>query len=232
MVATSSTAVRIPPRAATAGWRRAQRAYRSRALVRRARIGSSSRNRRRSSAIASAVGVAVARVLVDRLQDDRLQVARDPRVDRPRPRRLVALDLLDQRQRGRASRRPAGASAARRGSGPASRRRPGRRPGRGTARAPCSGACPGCRRSGSGSSSSALARPKSVIQTTPVGVEQQVRRLDVAVEDAAGVRRGPGPRPPAGRSGPRSAVIRPGAATRPPRAGPRPAAPPRCPGRP
>ena len=36
-------------------------------------------------------------------------------------------------------------------------------------------------------SSSALARPKSVIQTTPVGVEQQVRRLDVAVNDAARV---------------------------------------------
>ena len=36
-------------------------------------------------------------------------------------------------------------------------------------------------------SSSALARPKSVIQTTPVGVQQQVRRLDVAVDDAAGV---------------------------------------------
>ena len=36
------------------------------------------------------------RVLVDRLQDDRLQVARDPRVDRPRPRRLLGLDLLDQ----------------------------------------------------------------------------------------------------------------------------------------
>ena len=36
-------------------------------------------------------------------------------------------------------------------------------------------------------SSSALARPKSVIQTTPGVVQQQVRRLDVAVDDAAGV---------------------------------------------
>ena len=32
--------------------------------------------------------------------------------------------------------------------------------------------------------SSALARPKSVTQTVPAGVEQEVRRLDVAVEDA------------------------------------------------
>ena len=50
------------------------------------------------------------------------------RVDRPRPGRLDGLDLLGQRQRGRASRRPAGGSAARRGSGPARRRRRGRPP--------------------------------------------------------------------------------------------------------
>ena len=35
-------------------------------------------------------------VLLDRLQDDRLQVARDPGVERPGPRRLLGLDLLDQ----------------------------------------------------------------------------------------------------------------------------------------
>ena len=78
-------------------------------------------------------------------------------------------------------------SAARRGSDPGRRRRRGRPPRRGTARAPCSGACRGCRRSAVRPSSSALARPKSVIQTTPVGVQQQVRRLDVAVDDAAGM---------------------------------------------
>ena len=50
-------------------------------------------------------------------------------------------------------------------------------------------------------SSSALARPKSVIQTTPGGVEQQVRRLDVAVDDPAGVGVGQALRRLAGRSG-------------------------------
>ena len=55
IVAPISTAVSTPPRLATAGWRRAQRSDRSAAPARRARIGSSSRNRRRSSAIASAV---------------------------------------------------------------------------------------------------------------------------------------------------------------------------------
>ncbi len=54
IVAPTSTAVSMPPRIAIAGLRRAQRRYRSAAPTRRARIGSSSRNRRRSSAIASA----------------------------------------------------------------------------------------------------------------------------------------------------------------------------------
>ena len=57
--------------------------------------------------------------------------------------------------------------------------------GRRTARGPCSGACRRCRRCGSGRRrSAALARPKSVTQTVPLEVEQQVRRLDVAVQDA------------------------------------------------
>ena len=53
MTATSN-AVRTPPRTAIAGLRRAHRQYRSAALAWRARIGSSARNRRRSSPIASA----------------------------------------------------------------------------------------------------------------------------------------------------------------------------------
>ena len=44
---------------------------------------------------------------------------------------------------------------------------------------------------------SALARPKSVTQIVPCEVEQQVGRLDVAVEDPVGVGIVPGPRPPA-----------------------------------
>ena len=38
------------------------------------------------------------RVLIDRLQDDRLQVARDAGIDGPRLLRLLGLDLLDQLQ--------------------------------------------------------------------------------------------------------------------------------------
>ena len=51
------------------------------------------------------------------------------------------------------------------------------------------------------SPSSHLARPKSVTQALPSGVEQQVRRLDVAMQDAQRVRHGPARRPPGPRSG-------------------------------
>ena len=67
-------------------------------LACRARIGSSSRNRRRSSAIASADCVPRLRVLLDRLQDDRLQVARDAGVEgrgRAGSSVLISLDQLE-----------------------------------------------------------------------------------------------------------------------------------------
>ena len=97
-----------------------------RADARRARIGSSARNRRRSSAIASAdwyrafgsFSIAF-RTIVSRSRGIRA-------VDRPGPRRLLGLDLLDQLEPVRRRRTPAGASAARRGSAPGRRRRPGR----------------------------------------------------------------------------------------------------------
>ena len=57
--------------------------------ARRARIGRSSRNERRSSARSPAVGVPVAGLAGRRLQDDRLQVQRDGPVERPRPGRLL-----------------------------------------------------------------------------------------------------------------------------------------------
>ena len=46
------------------------------------------------------------RVLLDRLEHDRLEIARDPQIDRPRLLRLLGLDLLDQGQpvRGRETR--------------------------------------------------------------------------------------------------------------------------------
>ena len=53
-VTATSNAVSTPPRTAITGLRRAHRQYRSAALTWRARIGSSARNRPRSSAIASA----------------------------------------------------------------------------------------------------------------------------------------------------------------------------------
>ena len=64
--------------------------------TRRARIGRSSRNRRRSSASASAVAYRWCRVARHRLEDDRLQVARDPRVELPRTGRVLVQDLVHQ----------------------------------------------------------------------------------------------------------------------------------------
>ena len=134
--------------------------------TRRARIGRSSRNRRRSSASSPAVGyrragsLAIAlRTIVSRSRGIRA-------VELARRRRLVVRDLLDQLQPGRPPRTPAAASAARRASAPARRRRSAGRTGPGTAPAPCSAACRRCRRCAVRSSApSALARPKSVTQT-------------------------------------------------------------------
>ncbi len=163
-------------------------------------------------------GVAAPRVGVDRLEDHRLQVERDRRVELPRAGRLGLGDLADQlgpvgRRRGRA-----GGSQLVEGQAQAVDVAPGVAFARGTARGPCSGACRRGRRSGSGRRGSiALARPKSATQTTPVGVEQQVGRLDVAVQDP--LRRGragglghlpadPGDPAPVARPG----VLRPGPA--------------------
>ena len=81
---------------AITGLRRAHRQYRSAALTWRARIGSSARNRRRSSPIASAVGYRAfgsfsiaLRTIVSRSRG----IAQSMR---PGPRRLLGLDLLDQ----------------------------------------------------------------------------------------------------------------------------------------
>ena len=95
-VASTSTPVSTPPSTAIAGLRRAHRQYRSAALTWRARIGSSARNRLRSSPIASAdwyralgsFSIAF-RTIVSRSRGIRASM-------RPGPRRLLGLDLLDQ----------------------------------------------------------------------------------------------------------------------------------------
>ena len=92
----TSTAVSTPPRAAITGLRRAHRQYRSAALTWRARIGSSARNRPRSSPIASAVWYRALGSFSIAFEHDRLQVPRDPGIDGPGLRRLLGLDLLDQ----------------------------------------------------------------------------------------------------------------------------------------
>ena len=89
--------------------RRHHRQSRSAGPTGRARIGSPARNRRRSSASAAADGVPPRRLLLQALQADRLQVARDRRIEPPRRHRLVADDLEHRvHRRGRLERRPAG----------------------------------------------------------------------------------------------------------------------------
>ena len=77
--ATSSAAITAND-AATALWRRVQRARRSKTVLRRARTGRSSRNRWRSSASAAAQAVAGRLRLLEAFQADGLQVARQPRL--------------------------------------------------------------------------------------------------------------------------------------------------------
>ena len=69
--------------------RRHHRPSRSGGDARRARIGRSSRNERRSSASSPAVAYRCAGLAGRRLQDDRLEVERDGPVELPRPRRLL-----------------------------------------------------------------------------------------------------------------------------------------------
>ena len=95
--------------AATARFLRAH--FQARAIdpVGRAVIGLPASQRSRSSAIASARCVPSARVLLQALEHDRLQVAVQPRPDRRRPRRLRLADLAEERQDIVArERRPAG----------------------------------------------------------------------------------------------------------------------------
>ena len=90
-------------------------------------------------------GVPLLRVLLDRLQDDRLQVAGDAGVQRSGPRRLLGLDPLGQLE-------PVAGLEGRPQRQQLVERQPQRvdvRPGVPSPRnrsGPCSGACPGCRR--------------------------------------------------------------------------------------
>ena len=185
---------RQPPRRrsepATAGFRRAHRQACSAAETRRARIGRSSRNRCRSSASAAAVAYRCAGSRAIALSDDRLQVARHRPVQlaaaAAAPRAVTCSDQLCAVRR--LERRPQRQQLVERQPQARRRRARGVALALGTAPAPCSGSCRRCRRCGSGRRpSAALASPKSATQTLPSAVEQQVRRLDVAVEDALAV---------------------------------------------
>ena len=146
----TSAAAATPIDAASPGFRRHHRASRSAAETRRARIGRSSRNRRRSSARARGRRVPVRRVAGDRLGDDRLQVARDARRQLLQPRRLLVQHLVDQRVPvRRLERRPQRQQLVQR-QAQAVDVATARRTGPGTAPGPCSGSCPRCRRCGSG----------------------------------------------------------------------------------
>ena len=90
---------------------------------------------------------------------------------------------------------PARTAARRRASRRAPRRRCRRRwragqAGRGPARGTCSGGCRRQRRASARFGSASRATPKSPTLTRPAAVEQDVRRLDVAVHDPLGVRAG------------------------------------------
>ena len=174
--------------------------------------------------------VAVARVLLDRLEDDRLQVAGDARVDRSRPGRLDGLDLLGERHPvGRVEGRPQHQQLV---EGQAQRVEVG--PGVPLAAEPLGGHVAERAQDVAGPGQVVvvdLGQAEVADPDDALGVEQEVRRLDVAVEDAAGVRVGQGRGRPAGRCAPRRGGT-PGAAIRPTRAGSRPASRPRSPRRP
>ena len=135
-------------------------------------------------------GVAPARLLLQALQADRLQVAATVGLScaaAPAPRSSTCRRVSSgARPPGTA----AGRSAGRTGSRPGRRRRPPGRPRRARpppARGACSWACPGSGRwrSGRCRPRRCLARPKSVTWGWPCAIEQDVGRLEVAVEDAA-----------------------------------------------
>ena len=94
----TSVTTRLASRPATSLFRRPQRSSRSAEETRRARIGWSARNRRRSSASAAADAYRLRRVLLQALQRDRLGVARQARHQPRRRHRLGRLDLLERLQ--------------------------------------------------------------------------------------------------------------------------------------
>ena len=133
-------------------------------------------------------------VLLDRLEHDRLQVARDPGIERPGPRRLLGLDLLDQLEPVRrverraereqlVERQPQGVDVG---------------PGVPLAPEPLGGHVAERAQDVAGLGQPVvlpLGQAEVGDPDHPLGVEQQVRRLDVAVDDPAGVGVGQAPAP-------------------------------------
>ena len=155
--------------------------------------------------------VPAGRVLLQALQADRLQVAGHRRVQRAGRRPARRCSTWQQRVERRS---PPGTAAGRSGTRTGSprgrtRRPPGRPPWRprGPAPGPCSSGVPSTapvRGQARPPTSSRLASPKSVTFGRAVGGQQDVGRLQVAVDDApvvGGVRRpGPAARPAAAAS--------------------------------
>ena len=110
--------------------------------------------------------VAARRLAGDRLEDDRLQVARDVAVRAAAAAAARRVTCSISRS-GRSRRRPAAASASRRGSAPRRRCRPAGRTRPRTAPGHVAQRAEDVAGAGQVASSAALARPKSVTQTVP-----------------------------------------------------------------
>ena len=158
-------------------------------------------------------GIPLLRVLLDRLQEDRLQVARNASVERPGLRRLLGLDPLDQLQPvGRTER---GAQCHELVQGQTEGVDVG-------AGVPLPAEPLGGHVAESPEDVTALGQPLVfALGQAEIGdpdhacvVEQQIRRLDVAVDDPAGHGSRPAPAPHLGQSTCRGAEERPPAVAR------------------
>ena len=167
------------------GCRRATRQSRPIGLIRRALTGSRLRNRVRSVGQLGGGGIPVGGALGQRLEDDRFQVARDARVDRAGRHRLVLADLVDQLGGGLAVERRAQGQQLVEGRaqavdvGPAVDRAGAGLLGAHVSRRAEQAVVVGQARVGQPASQAEVGDPDA-----PLGIDQQVGRLDVAVDHA------------------------------------------------